>query len=121
MAIFFPGAGTLGYPGVMGSYRQKTFGVGKGGLSDCPCGGNGTDFDIHAQTSALYQTMIPVIGFAALLTCLVGAQFTEIPERVNFVGSSFPSQAAKPAAGGAAPGLSFAPGEEVRTRAAGSD
>ena len=32
VAIFFPGAMTFGYPGVMGSYWQKTFGVGKGAI-----------------------------------------------------------------------------------------
>ena len=211
VAIFFPGAMTFGYPGVMGSYWQKTFGVGKGaiGLSLffllamvgifmftagklqekygtramvrtgsaiigigavvsafasniymiyawAALNGIGTSliyipglttvqkwfpqkrglvsgivnlsFGISAAIMAPvfaymlklmpYQTMNLIIGFAALIICLIGAHFTEVPERVKFDESPVPSQAVKSAGGGgAAPGRSFTVREALQTRA----
>ena len=34
-AIFWPGALTLGYPGVMGPHWQKMFGAGQGAVGNC--------------------------------------------------------------------------------------
>ncbi len=214
LAIFFPGAMTFGYPGVMGPYWQKTFGVGKGaiglslffllamvGIFSFTAGKvqekygtrvvirigsaivglaavvsafasniymiyawaalNGTgasliyipglttvqkwfpekrglvsgivnlSFAISAAIMAPvfaymfkllpYQTMNLVIGFAALVVCLVGANFTEVPERSKFAESPVPSRAAQPAHGGDAAvrgkDRSFSVREAVQTRA----
>ncbi len=195
VAIFFPGAMTFGYPGVMGPYWQKTFGVGKGaiGLSlffllamvgifmftagklqeklgtramirigslivgvaamvaayasniymiyawatlngigvsliyipglttvqkwfpqkrGLVSGFVNLSFGISAAIMApvfaymlkalSYQTMNVTIGCAAVIICLSGAQFTEVPERVQLAESSAASPAARPA-GGSAP------------------
>lgn len=212
LAIFFPGAMTFGYPGVMGSYWQKTFGVGKGAIglslffllamvgifmfiagklqekygtramvrtgsaivglaaavlafaSDiymiyawAALNGIGVSliyipgltavqkwfpqkrglvsgivnlsFGISAAIMAPvfacmlellpYQTMNIVICFAAVVVCLIGAQFTEVPERIKFAESPTASQTAKPAGASDAPlsGRSFSVREAVRTRA----
>lgn len=211
VAIFFPGAMTFGYPGVMGSYWQKTFSVGRGsiGLSlffllamvgifmftagklqekygtramvrtgsvivgvaavvaayasniymiyawallngigvsliyipglttvqkwfpkkrGLVSGIVNLSFGISAAIMAPvfaymlkvlpYQSMNLIIGFAALIICLIGAQFTEVPERVQFAESSVPSQAAKPAVGSApAPSRAFTVSEALNTRA----
>lgn len=212
VAIWFPGAMTFGYPGVMGPHWMKTFGVGKGsiGLSlffllamvgcfmfiagklqekygvramvrtgsvivglaavvsayasniymiygwallngigvsliyipslttvqkwfpqkrGLVSGIVNLSFGISAAAMAPvfaymlkvlpYQTMNLVIGFVALIVCLFGAHYTEVPERVKFLDSPTTFQAAKPAAGVVSPvaARAFTLGEALSTRA----